>query len=114
MGYYTGSGVVTGGGSAVSVHEQFIWFGAHNIYQLATSVVTVRNGVSLATAQSERGSCDMSPHRFTWGSNFKWSMNCKGTSRSVSYTQLGGSNLYALTVTDSTMQAKLDDQGWVS
>ena len=47
MGYYTGNGEITGGGSTISVYENFIWYGAHNVYQRRTATNTRRAGVSL-------------------------------------------------------------------
>lgn len=114
MGYYTGSGVVTGGGSSPSIFEHFVWMGSHNVYQLTDATTVKRNGVSLATAQAEKGNTNMQDYRFTYGSSWYVAMNCKGTRKIVSYSQIGGSNLYELTVTTETVKAKLDSGGWVS
>lgn len=114
MGYYTGSGEVTGGGSSVSLYEHFIWYGAHNVYQRTTSKTTRRCGVSLATAEAEHGDLNMQTYQFNWGGNWHWSPNCKGTKKQVSYSQIGGSNLYELSVTNETIAAKLDSGGWIT
>lgn len=114
MGYYTGDGETTGGGSNVSLYEHFIWYGAHNIYQRTTSTSTRKSGVSLAVAQAEQGDINMQTHQFVYGSAWHWSQNCKGTKTTVSYSQIGGSNLYELSITNETIQAKLDNGGWVS
>ena len=116
MGYYKGTGVVTGGGSSTSLRSSGPAIGgAYYTYQRTNSTVTTRNGVSLATAQAELG--DMSMNWWQWpGGNIEPS--CRGTRRSVSYSQINGSNLYALTVTDEKVQVRGKqgsyDSGWVS
>lgn len=114
MGYYTGNGETTGGGSSVSLYEHFIWYGAHNVYQRTKSTTTRKSGVSLETAKNESGDINMQTYQFNWGGNWHWSPNCKGTKKNVSYSQIGGSNLYELSITNETIQAKLDDGGWIS
>lgn len=115
MGYYTGKGVVTGGGSTVSLRSTGPDVGgAYYVYQRTTSVVTTRNGVSLATAKSESG--DMSLNYWTWPGG-KAEAACRGTRSSVQYSQINGSNLYALTTTSETIQVRGKqgsyDSGWV-
>lgn len=118
MGYYKGKGVTTGGGSTVTVFENFLWNGVHNVYQRHTSTTTRKAGVSLETAKAAEGTCALSAHRFTWTANgatsWHWSFNCKGTTVTARYAQINGSNLYELQVETDTVQAKLDDGGWVS
>ena len=114
MGYYTGNGETTGGGSSVSLYEHFIWYGAHNVYQRTKSTTTRKSGVSLETAKNESGDINMQTFQFNWGGNWHWSPNCKGTKKQVSYSQIGGSNLYELSITNETIQAKLDGGGWIS
>ena len=56
MGYYTGNGVVTGGGSTVSLRSFGPSVGgAYYTYNRTNSTVVAKNGVSLATAQAARG-----------------------------------------------------------
>ena len=114
MGYYTGSGETTGGAANVSLYESFIWYGAHNVYQRTVSTTTRKSGVSLAVAQAETGDINMASYQFTWSGNYHWSNNCKGTRRQVSYSQIGGSNLYELSITNETIQARLDGGSWIS
>ena len=114
MGYYTGNGETTGGGSSVSLYEHFIWYGAHNVYQRTKSTTTRKSGVSLETAKNESGDINMQTFQFNWGGNWHWSPNCRGTKKQVSYSQIGGSNLYELSITNETIQAKLDGGGWIS
>lgn len=114
MGYYTGAGVTSGGGSTVGVFEQFVWFGAHNVYQKTTSTVTRKSGVSLSTAKSMESECNMSSYQFTWGASWHWSLNCKGNQRNVHYSQMGDTNLYEMTIENDSIQARLDNGNWVS
>ena len=118
MGYYTGSGVRSGGGSTVGVYEHFIWYGSHNVYQQHTETTTRKSGVSLDTAASDVSSISMTDYRFTWssGNASAWynSCNCKGTTKNVKYSQIGDSNLYEMTIEIDTVKAKLDNGNWVS
>ena len=113
MGYYAGSGETTGGGSSVSLFEHFIFNGAHNVYQRTATSTNRKAGVLLQAAQAAQGSCSMQTHKFTFGSSWYWSANCKGTRTNVSYSQINGSNLYELVTAEETIQAKLDEGGWV-
>ena len=110
MGYYSGQGETTGGGSSVSLYESFIWYGTHNVYQRTATSTNRKAGVSLAIAQAAQGDCNMRSHRFTWGTHWYWSTNCKGTKTSVSYAQINGSNLYELVTETETIRAKLDER----
>ena len=112
MGYYTGNGETTSGGSSVSLMEAFVWFGAHNVYQRTTSTTNRRAGLSLATVQAARGELNMRTIQFTYGSAWHYAPNCAGTRSAVSFTQIGGSNLYELTTTSDTIEARLDDGNW--
>lgn len=121
MGYYTGSGVVTGGGSTVSLRSFGPSVGgAYYTYNRTNSTVVTKNGVSLATAQAARGSIDMSYYQYPSGSPVPGLIepSCKGTNSSVGYSQISGSNLYSLTVTSNEVQFRGKvgtwDSGWVS
>lgn len=111
MGYYTGSGTVVSGGVDVALKESVYWYGQHNVYQRIVSKTTVKNGVSLQDAQKEDGSASLSDQ--TWQQGFPTfvSHGCKGSTKSTSYSQINGSNLYALTINEKTIQAR-DDSGW--
>ena len=116
MGYYTGNGVVTGGGSSVSLRSTGPAVGgAYYTYQRVNSTVTARNGVSLDVARAF--SSDMNLTYWQWPGGAV-EPACRGTRSSASYTQIGGSNLYALTVTDEVVQVRgkqgTYDSGWVS
>lgn len=116
MGYYTGSGVVSGGGSAVSMRETGPAVGgAYYVYNRTVSNITQKNGVSLSAAQGEGG--DMNLNYWQWPGGMV-TPACRGTKKSVSYSQINGSNLYSLTVTNETVQVRgkqgTYDSGWVS
>lgn len=116
MGYYTGDGVTTSGGSSVSVLMQFLWYGGHNVYQQITSTTVTKPGISLADAKAAESSADLQTVQL-WDaahSVYCWATNCKGTRKQVSYSQIGESNLYELTETTEVIKAKLDDGGWQS
>lgn len=116
MGYYTGSGSTSGGGSSVSLRSSGPAIGgAYYIYQRTVSETTTRNGVSLATAQAEQS--DMNLNYWQWPGG-AIEPSCRGTRKSVSYSQINGSNLYALQVTNETIQVRgkqgTYDSGWIS
>lgn len=116
MGYYTGNGVVTGGGSVVSLRSTGPAVGgAYYTYQRTKTTVKQRNGVSLATAQGENGDMDLRYWQWPGGAV---EPACRGTKRDVSYSQINGSNLYSLTITDSVLEVRgkqgTYDSWWVS
>ena len=116
MGYYSGSGVTTGGGSVVSLRSNGpSTGGAYYTYQRTTTTVNQKNGVSLATAQAAAG--DMNLNFWTWPGGMV-EPACRGTRSSTSYSQIDGSNLYALTTTSETIQVRGKqgsyDSGWQS
>lgn len=116
MGYYTGSGSTSGGGSSVSLRSSGPAIGgAYYTYQRTVSETTTRNGVSLATAQAEQG--DMNLNYWQWPGG-AIEPACRGTRKIVSYSQINGSNLYSLQVTNETIQVRgkqgTYDSGWVS
>lgn len=116
MGYYSGSGETSGGGSNVSLRSTGPSSdGAYYTYQRTTTTVTQKNGVSLATAQGETG--DMNMNYWQWPGGVV-EPSCRGTKKSVAYSQINGSNLYALTITNETIQVRgkvrTYDSGWVS
>ena len=116
MGYYTGTGEITGGGSTITVYENFVYAGMHNVYQRRTSTNTRRAGVSLATAQAEGSTMNMRSVTFTWSSPgatyTHLSPNAVGTEKQVGYSQISGSNLYELQIANSSVQARLDNGNW--
>lgn len=116
MGYYTGGGVTANGGSTISLRSTGPAVGgAFYTYQRTATTVTVKNGVSLAAAQGESGDMNLTYWQWPGGAV---EPACRGTRRSTSYAQINGSNLYALTITDETVQVRgkqgTYDSGWVS
>lgn len=116
MGYYTGSGTTTGGSSTVALRSTGPAVGgAYYTYQRTTSTVTQKNGVSLAAAQGESGDINLTYWQWPGGAV---EAACRGTTKTVSYSQINGSNLYALAITNSTIQVRGKqgsyDSGWQS
>lgn len=114
MGYYTGAGVTSGGGSTVSTLESRFWYGFHTVFQQKTTVVTRKPGVSLQTAKAEQSSINMQNYSFSSNGGTRNYFNCKGSQVNVSYSQIGDSNLYELTITSDTIKVKEDNGAWVS
>ena len=115
MGYYKGNGVVVGGGESVSpINSYYLNGSQHTVHRIDISVITMKNGVSLSTAQSEHGDESLS----SWWADSTWIPSftpaARGTRKTVSYSQIGGSNLYALSITNETFKAKLDNGYWQS
>ena len=116
MGYYTGSGVTSSGGSNVSLRSSGPAVGgAYYAYQRTNTTVTTKNGVSLATAKAETGDINLNYWQWPGGAVEPAS---RGTIKTVSYAQINGSNLYALTITNQTVQVRgkqgTYDSGWQS
>lgn len=116
MGYYTGNGVVTGGGESVSLRSTGPAVGgAYYTYQRTRATVTTKNGVSLADAQAAHA--DMNLDWWKWPGGVV-EPACRGTSSLVSYSQINGSNLYVLTLTANVIQVRgkqgTYDSDWVS
>ena len=116
MGYYTGNGITTNGGSTPSLLSTGPGpFGAWYVFNRTQSTVNTKNGVSLAACQNEKG--DMNLNYMQWPGGAV-TPACRGTRRIVSYSQIGGSNLYSLQVTEEVVQVRAKehtyDSGWVS
>lgn len=116
MGYYTGNGVTANGGSTVSLRSTGPAVGgAFYVYQRTTTCVTTKLGVSLDTALAENGDINMNYWQWPGG---MVEPGCRGTMRSTGFSQINGSNLYALNITDQTIQVRgkqgTYDSGWVS
>lgn len=116
MGYYTGEGQTISGGSAVTLRSQGPAVGgAYYTYNRTTTTITQKNGVSLDTAKAESGDMGLTYWQWPGGA---YEPASRGWKRSVSYSQINGSNLYALTITNETIQVRGKqgsyDSGWVS
>lgn len=105
MGYYSGSGVVTGGGETSRTLKSFYEWGAFCIRQKSVFSTTVKAGVSLATAQDQHSSENLTAVSGGSG-NLAWIIfDAEGTRTTVSYSQINESNLYELSATTETLSA---------
>lgn len=116
MGYYTGNGVTSSGGSTVNLRSTGPAVGgAFYVYQRTSTTTTTKLGVSLADAQKESG--DISMNYWQWPGGMV-EPGCRGTMKSTNYSQINGSNLYALNIVNQTIQVRGKqgsyDSGWVS
>ena len=114
MGYYTGSGVTTGGSSEVTVFAYYwAWGASHTIYQRRTSETVRKSGVDKATAKANEGTISMSDHQFDQGqADYYYASQCKGSKTAHTYTQISDSNLYELNTTAETFAVKKDSGSW--
>lgn len=116
MGYYTGNGVTSGGGSVPTlVRTGPDIGGAYYIYQRINTKVTRKSGVSLANAEAVKG--DLNMNYWLWPGG-RAEPGCRGTRSQASFSQIGDSNLYELSITNETIQVRGKqgsyDSGWVS
>ena len=117
MGYYTGSGEVTGGGSTVSLMSYGPSVnGGYHIYQRTNSSTTRKGGLRYEEVKDVRSVMSM-----TFWRRDAYSLvvpACRGTRKDVSYSQIEGSNLYELVETNEQIQVRVVegdyDSGWVS
>lgn len=113
MGYYSGSGVTSGGGENIRQFGSLVYGGAHIVMQKTVETVTRIAGVSLSAAQAERSSLTLHTHTFSWANIYPW-VGCTGTQKDVTYQQIGDSNLYELNINNKTMTASGDGgYSWV-
>lgn len=107
MGYYTGNGVITGGGESTNTLKTLYWYRAYAIRQRVTSQTIRRSGVSLAAAQAAHDTCNLTPVSGGSG-DLGWVIyDAEGTRSTVSYSQVGDSNLYELNETTETIVASV-------
>ena len=116
MGYYTGNGVTSGGSSTPTlVRTGPDVGGAYYVYQRINSTVTRKSGVSLSDAKAVIG--DLNMNYWVWPGG-RAEPGCRGTRSQVSYSQIGDSKLYELSITEETIQVRGKqgsyDSGWVS
>ena len=116
MGYYNGNGVTTGGGSNPNLRSTGPAVGgAFYVYQRVKTTTVTKNGVSLDTAKAAEGDINMNYWQWPGG---MVEPGCRGTRTNTSYSQINGSNLYALTTTTEVVQVRGKqgsyDSGWVS
>lgn len=107
MGYYNGSGVVTGGGWHISPLDTVISGGTLVREVRTKTTVTVKNGVSLSTAQAASPSSSVACGDLTCGNYFWPTPQASGVNVNYSYSQIDGSNLYALVEDREEFQKRL-------
>ena len=109
MGYYTGNGVVTGGGESSRQLKSFYEWGAYAVRQKSVTQTTVKPGVSLATAKEEHSVDNLTAVSGGSG-DLAWIIfDAEGTRKIVSYSQISDSNLYQLDITTETLTAWLSN-----
>lgn len=116
MGYYTGDGIVTSGGSTPSSGGSYSLprYGGRGFLKKMTRT-TVRKfpGVSLDTAQGKTGTNNMVA-RAAWESDTNGYFydvifpDCSGSTTGYQYSQIGDSNLYELVKTETTVSVTVD------
>lgn len=73
--------------------------GAHAVRQQSRVTTVKKSGVSLANAKTENSSYNLSPV-YGGSGDLAWIIyDAEGTQTSVSYSQIGDSNLYDLVIT---------------
>ncbi len=108
MGYYSGNGVVTGGGQTIAESGSVADASGAYLRERKTVVSTlVKNGVSLTTAQAAMPSKSTKAAKLMSGSAFWNTPNASGRIVNYNYSQINGSNLYALTEMTETYQLRL-------
>ena len=105
MGYYTGSGITTGGGESTRLLKSFYEWGSFAIRQKSVTSTLRKPGVSLATAQAQHATDDLTAVKGGHGTLAWIIFDAEGTRTLVSYAQIGDSNLYDLNVTTETLTA---------
>ena len=105
MGYYTGNGETVGGGESTRTLKSFYEWGSFAIRQKSVTSTLRKSGVSLATAQASHAEDNLSAVAGGYG-DLAWIIfDAEGTRKTVSYSQIGNSNLYELEITTETLNA---------
>ena len=111
MGYYTGSGVVTGGSKTIRPIKNLWWYGSHALLQKSEVQIkkypglplTASSGTSVASLSA---SSNLLPVTDGSGSAAWVLYDVRGTRTSVSYSQISDSNLFEVVVTDEDLKVK--------
>ena len=107
MGYYTGSGVISGGGEKHSTLRTFaiLGGGSFKVVQKNVYSTTRKSGVSLATAQTAHSSENLT--NVNGGSGmYAWIVfDANGTRTTPTYSKIGDSNLYELNILNETLSS---------
>ncbi len=96
MGYYAGSGVIVSGSHTFSEGGQAMGGAFLMVERETKTTSTVKNGVSLTSAQSSVGGGKYRSGFLAFGSYQFPSTDCSGLQINYQYTQINGSNLYQL------------------
>ena len=107
MGYYQGSGIVTGGGESTRPLKAFYEWGSFAVRQKSVTQTVKYPGVSKTTAEGFH--CSENLKAVNGGSgDLAWIIfDAEGTQTHVSYSQISDSNLYEVYVTTETLTASL-------
>ena len=107
MGYYNGTGVVSGGGERYSTLRTFaiLGGGSFKVVQKNVYSTTKKSGVSLSTAQAAKASENL--YNVNGGSGtLAWIVfDAYGTRSTPTYSKIGDSNLYELNTLNETLSA---------
>lgn len=112
MGYYTGTGVVSSGGNAISVGGTLLYNGVKYLLLRALETTTVLPGVSRATAQAQKAKYNTYAPKFAATGDYPWVGACR-VELQPQYAQIGDSNLFQLTVLRRRVDASIDGTNWV-
>jgi len=111
MGYYSGNGVIVGGGETNNVLRSFAILGGGSFQVRQKNVYSTKkfSGVSLQTAQESHESGTFTP--ISGGSGtYAWiCFDASGTRVTPSYSRIGDSNLFELNVTTEVLEAYTSD-----
>ena len=107
MGYYTGNGVISGGGEKHSTLRTFaiLGGGSFKVVQKNVYSTTRMAGVSLAKAQEEHSSENLTNINGGSGSLAWIVFDANGTRSTPTYSKIGDSNLYELNVLNETLSS---------
>ena len=115
MGYYSGNGIVTGGGESIRPlsHISFINASGGLAYLFAEQkekrTTTTHPGVSLSTAQSQGSTSGLVEEAINYDTGVVrlWLIpSCKGVATNVRHSQINGSNLYNLEIEETHLWAR--------
>jgi len=106
MGYYSGNGVVVGGGSSTRMLKNMAgWGTAFAVRQKSVVVAVKKSGVSLNTAQASQASSNLTAICGGSGTAAWCIFDAEGSKKDVSYSRISDSNLYELIETTETLNA---------
>lgn len=107
MGYYSGNGVVTGGGDTIALLDTVISGGTLIRSRKTTRETLVKNGVSEATAKAATSSASVRCGDLTCGSFYWATPQAAGLIVNYSYSRISDSNLFQLVQETEKFQTRL-------